>query len=64
VTITPKVGSGVAIASTVFGGPLVGAAVFALQDLFKKPIEKFSRIAYTLKGSWDDPRIEQPSARE
>ena len=64
VTITPKAGSGVAIASTVFGGPLVGAAVFALQDLFKKPIEKFSRIAYTLKGSWDDPRIEQPSARE
>lgn len=64
VTITPKVGSGVAIASTVLGGPLVGAAVFAMQELLKKPIKKFSSIAYTLKGSWDDPRIEEPSAEE
>ena len=64
VTIVPKVGSGVAVASTVLGGPLVGAAVFAMQEIFKKPIKKFSSIAYTLKGSWDDPRIEQPSAEQ
>ncbi|MBS62275.1 YhdP family protein [Salinisphaera sp.] len=64
VTIVPKVGSGVTVASTVLGGPLVGAAVFAMQELFKKPIKKFSSIAYTLKGSWDNPRIEQPSAEE
>ena len=64
VTITPKVGSGVTIASTVLGGPLVGAAVFAMQELLKKPIQKFSSIAYTLKGSWDDPRIEEPSTEE
>jgi uncharacterized protein (TIGR02099 family) len=64
VTIVPKVGSGVAVASTVLGGPLVGAAVFAMQEIFKKPIKKFSSIAYTLKGSWDDPHIEQPSAEQ
>ncbi|MES1924809.1 DUF3971 domain-containing protein [Salinisphaera sp. T31B1] len=62
VTIMPKLGSGVAIASGVIGGPLVGAAVFAFQELFKKPIQKFSSIAYTLKGSWDDPTISEPSA--
>lgn len=64
VTITPKVSGGVTIASTVLGGPLVGAAVFVVQELLKKPIKKFSSIAYTLKGSWDDPRIEQPSAKD
>ena len=64
VTIVPKVGSGVAIASTVFGGPIVGAAVLAVQELLKQPIQKFSSIGYTLKGSWDDPQIAEPSAEQ
>jgi len=64
VTIIPEVGSGVAIASTVFGGPLVGAAVFAVQELLKQPIQDASRISYTLKGSWDDPSIANPSAEK
>ncbi len=62
VTIMPKFGSSVAIASGVLGGPVVGAAVFAFQELFKQPLQKFSSIAYTLKGSWDDPKISDPSA--
>ncbi|WP_423822869.1 YhdP family protein [Salinisphaera sp. SPP-AMP-43] len=62
VTITPKVGSGVAIASAVLGGPVVGAAVFAVQELLKKPIQYFSSVGYNLKGSWDDPQIVNPSA--
>lgn len=62
ITITPKVGSGVAIASAVLGGPVVGAAVFAVQELLKKPIQYFSSVGYSLKGSWDDPQIVNPSA--
>ncbi|MGB7756251.1 MAG: AsmA-like C-terminal region-containing protein [Salinisphaera sp.] len=62
VTITPKVGSGVAIASAVLGGPIIGAAVFAVQELLKKPIEHFSSVGYNLKGSWDDPQIVNPRA--
>lgn len=64
VVITPELGSGVAIASAVIGGPLVGAAVFAVQELLKKPIQKFSSIGYTLKGSWDNPTIAEPNAHE
>lgn len=63
VRISPKLGSGVAIASAVLGGPIVGAAVFAVQELLKKPIQHFSSIGYTLKGSWDDPQIIDPSAQ-
>ncbi|MES1953225.1 YhdP family protein [Salinisphaera hydrothermalis] len=62
VTITPKVSSGVAIASAVLGGPIVGAAVFAVQQLLKKPIQHFSSVGYNLKGSWDDPQIVNPRA--
>ncbi|WP_440851259.1 YhdP family phospholipid transporter [Salinisphaera sp. SWV1] len=62
VTITPKVGSGVAIASAVLGGPIVGAAVFAVQQLLKKPIQHFSSVGYHLKGSWEDPQIVNPRA--
>lgn len=63
VTITPKVGSGLAIASTLFGGPLIGAAVFAVQELLKQPIKEFSSVGYTLKGSWDNPTIAEPVAK-
>ena len=63
VTITPKVGSGLAIASALFGGPFIGAAVFAVQELLKQPIKDFSSVGYTLKGSWDNPTIADPVAR-
>ncbi|RJS93529.1 YhdP family protein [Salinisphaera sp. Q1T1-3] len=62
VRIQPKLGSGVTLASTVLGGPIVGAAVFAVQELLKKPIEHFSTISYRLKGNWDDPKIVDPQA--
>ena len=42
----------------------VGAAVLAVQELLKQPIQKFSSIGYTLKGSWDDPQIAEPSAEQ
>ncbi|MDA3920605.1 MAG: DUF3971 domain-containing protein [Salinisphaera sp.] len=64
VVIAPKLGSGVAIASALLGGPIVGAAVLAVQELLKKPIQHFSSIGYTLKGSWDDPQISDPSAND
>lgn len=62
VRIQPKLGSGVALASAVIGGPVVGAAVFAVQEILKKPIEHFSSISYRLQGSWDDPQIIDPTA--
>lgn len=62
VQIRPKLGSGVAIASAVLGGPIIGAAVFAVQELLQKPISHFSAVSYRLKGSWDDPQITDPSA--
>ena len=67
VTITPKVSSGVAVAGTVLGGPLVGAALLLAQKILEKPIEDLSTIRYHLTGNWQDPEIktlttEQPPA--
>ena len=62
VSIKPKIGSGVAIASAVIGGPAIGAAVFAVQKLLEKPLSEISAVSYQLKGSWDDPQIVEPHA--
>ncbi|ROO26982.1 hypothetical protein SAJA_10185 [Salinisphaera japonica YTM-1] len=62
VSIKPKIGSGVAIASAVIGGPAIGAAVFAVQKLLEKPLSEISAVSYRLKGSWDDPQIVEPHA--
>lgn len=64
VTITPQMSGAATIAGTVLGGPAVGAAVWVAQELLDKPLGEMSRVSYHLTGSWDDPRIEEPTADE
>ncbi len=64
VTIVPKLGGGMTLAGTVLGGPVLGAALFAIQELLKRPIQDASSISYKLQGSWDDPQIVEPSASD
>src|SRR5699024_2719325 len=64
VTVMPKVGTSLTIAGTVLGGPVAGAAVFALQELLQVPLNKLSGITYQLQGSWDNPKIVDPRARD
>ncbi|NNC24514.1 hypothetical protein HKX42_01540 [Salinisphaera sp. USBA-960] len=52
VVVTPKIGSGLTIVSTIFGGPLGGAAVFGLQELFQHPFNKLTRLTFNLRGGW------------
>lgn len=64
VTIIPKIGSGLTLAGTLLGGPAIGAAVFALQELLETPFENASSIVYQLQGSWGDPSIVNAHAKE
>lgn len=57
IAVTPRVVSDLVVPSAILGGPVVGAAVLALQAIVKKPFEKSTRIRYTVKGSWDDPQV-------
>jgi uncharacterized protein (TIGR02099 family) len=57
VTVTPRIGTGVAIASAVAGGPLVGAAVFLADQVTGGVVDKLGRHQYVLTGPWAKPDI-------
>ena len=54
---TPHLMEELAVAGSLIGGPIVGAAVVVLHNLIKKPFEKSTRIDYTVKGGWDEPVV-------
>ena len=47
---------------TLAGGPVVGAALVVIQELFG--IDKMSYDKYTITGLWDNPVVKQISKRE
>jgi len=57
VTVTPRIGTGVAIASAVAGGPLVGAAVFLADKVSGGGVDKLGRHQYVVTGPWTEPQI-------
>ena len=61
VQVTPKVGSGVAIAGAVAGGPLVGAAVLLADKVSGGALDRIGRQDYRVTGAWTEPRIERLS---
>jgi uncharacterized protein YhdP len=64
ITVAPQMGSSLALASTIAGGPVLGATVFIAENLFKRQLERAASYQYTMTGSWDDPVIARktPSA--
>jgi uncharacterized protein YhdP len=62
VQVTPKVGSGVAIAGAVAGGPLVGAAVLLADKVSGGAMDRIGRQEYQVTGPWTDPTIERLSS--
>jgi uncharacterized protein (TIGR02099 family) len=57
-TVTPQVGSPLAIAGAIAGGPAVGAAMLFAERIFKPSIDRVTRYQYLITGSWDDPVIQ------
>lgn len=55
--VTPKLMEELVITGGLIGGPAVGAAVALLHTLVKKPLEKSTRIPYTVHGSWQKPTV-------
>ena len=56
-TVTPKISTGVAVASAVVGGPLVGAAVYLVDRVTGGGIDNIGRYQYRVEGAWDDPKV-------
>jgi uncharacterized protein (TIGR02099 family) len=57
VEVTPKIGTGLAIAGAVAGGPVLGAAVFLADKVTDGGVERLGRYAYRVEGPWRDPEI-------
>ncbi|WP_133511290.1 YhdP family protein [Candidatus Thiosymbion oneisti] len=57
VTVTPHIGTGAAIAGAVAGGPLVGAAVFLVDQVSDGAVDRLGRHQYHLSGPWAEPEI-------
>ena len=57
VKVSPAVGNGVSLASTVVGGPVVGAATYLIQRLLSNPIDQLLTYHYEVTGPWEDPQV-------
>jgi uncharacterized protein (TIGR02099 family) len=57
VTVTPSLGTGVALASAVAGGPLVGAAVLIADQVSGGAVDKLGSYQYDVTGPWTEPKI-------
>jgi uncharacterized protein YhdP len=57
VIVEPRLASGVALASAVAGGPVLGAAVYLVDRLAGNPIDRLGRYQYRVTGPWNDPDI-------
>jgi hypothetical protein len=55
--VTPKIGTGVAIAGAVAGGPLVGAAVFLADKVSGDAVDRLVSYEYQITGPWSDPVV-------
>ncbi|HIF18287.1 MAG TPA: TIGR02099 family protein [Cycloclasticus sp.] len=61
ITVTPNSTESLPIAGALAGGPLVGAAVFIVQKIAGKTLNKFVGYQYRVTGPWSDPKIKQIS---
>ncbi|WP_200373679.1 YhdP family protein [Thiocystis violacea] len=55
VTVEPRLGSSVALASAVAGGPVVGAAVYLVDRVTGNPLDRLGRYQYRVTGPWGEP---------
>lgn len=57
VTVEPRIGSSVALASALAGGPVVGAAVYLADKVTGGAIDRLGAYRYRITGPWADPEL-------
>jgi uncharacterized protein YhdP len=57
--VDASVGSTLPIIGALAGGVGVGAVVWLLTEVFKKPLTAVGEVRYRLTGSWDNPKLEK-----
>ncbi len=59
VMVVPRVSETLPVAAGLALGPQVGAAMLLIQRLIGDDIDQSAMVSYSIKGSWEEPRIEQ-----
>ena len=57
VTVEPRIGSSVALAGALAGGPVVGAAVYLADKMSGGAIDKLGAYRYRVTGPWAEPQL-------
>jgi uncharacterized protein (TIGR02099 family) len=57
--VTPGLSAGLALAATVAGGPIAGAAVLLGRELWRQPVGRLVQIRYRLEGGFDAATLER-----
>lgn len=63
VTVNTSIPSTLPVAGAIAGGPITGAAVFLLTEIFKLPLKKATQIEYHVTGTWDNPVMKPISGK-
>jgi uncharacterized protein YhdP len=61
VTVIPHVGGGLALAATLIGGPVAGAATWVADKVISSTLLKDKGIVYLVTGTWDKPVVTSAS---
>ncbi|HET7370658.1 MAG TPA: YhdP family protein [Gammaproteobacteria bacterium] len=57
VLINTSISSTLPVAGAIAGGPVTGAALLLLTQIFKSPLKEATQLAYHITGPWDNPQM-------
>ena len=60
--VSGNTGGPLAVAGALAAGPVVGAGVLVLSQLFKDQLQQLARVYYHVTGPWSAPVVERISA--
>ncbi|HET6726239.1 MAG TPA: YhdP family protein [Gammaproteobacteria bacterium] len=63
VIINTAISSTLPIAGAIAGGPVTGAALLLLTQIFKQPLKQAMQLEYHVGGTWDNPIMKKTSVK-
>lgn len=57
--LIPDLGSSLALAGVLAGGPVIGAAVLLAHQVLEPGLDRLMQLRYTIQGPWQAPRMER-----
>ncbi|MFL0796990.1 MAG: hypothetical protein K6L73_05815 [Cellvibrionaceae bacterium] len=63
-TATLPVGGNLAMIGAIAGGLPAAIGVYVVSKIFKKQVKKVASVHYSIKGEWDDPKVEYTKLEE